>query len=75
MFHCFPSEKSCWRVRVREGVIMEVVSLASVKRGQSRMMCVGSRVGEPHRHRSVSGGSAGRNRATYDPVKAWSTAS
>ena len=48
---------------MREGVIMDEVSLASVKRGQSRMMCVGSRAGEPHGHRSVSGGSAGQKRA------------
>ena len=72
---CLPSEKRLRRVRERDCVIMEVVSLASVKSGQSRMMCEGSRDRDPHGQWSVSGGSAGRNLAAYDPVNAWSTAS
>ena len=70
---CLPSEKRLRRVREQDGVMMEVVSLASVKRGQSRMMCDGSCAREPHGHCSVSGGSEGRNLAVYDPVKVWST--
>ena len=51
-------------------MIMEVVSLASVKSGQSRTMCDGSRDCDLHRHQSVSGGSDGRNLAAYEPVNA-----
>ena len=72
---CLPSEKRLRRVRERERVIMEVESLASVKSGQSRIMCDGSRDCDPHGHRSVSGGSDGRNLAAYEPVNVWSTAS
>ena len=67
---CLPSEKRLRRVRERDWVMMDVVSLASVKSGQSRITCEGSRDCDPHGHRSVSGGSEGRNRAAYDPVKA-----
>ena len=67
---CLPSEKRFRRVRERDWVMMEVVSLASVKSGQSRTMCDGSHDCDPHGHRSVSGGSDGRNLAAYEPVNA-----
>ena len=60
---CLPSEKRLRRVRECDEVTMEVVSLASVKRGQSRRMCEGVREFDPHGQQSVSGGSEGRNLA------------
>jgi hypothetical protein len=44
-------------------------------RGHSRIRCDGDLVCAPQGHVVVSGGSAGRKRLAYDPVKAWSTAS
>ena len=66
---CLPSKKRLRRVRERDWVMMEVVSLASVKSGQSRITCDGSRDCDPHGHWSVSGGSRGRNLAAYELVK------
>ena len=39
------------------------------------MICEGDRSTFPHVHNNVSGGSEGRKRLAYEPVKAWSTAS
>ena len=72
---CLLSKKRFQRVRDWEWVTIDVESLTSVKRGQSRMMCEGSRVCEPHGHQRVSGGSEGWKHVVYDPVNAWSTAS
>ena len=55
--------------------IMAVLMRCCVWRAQWTMMWLGVRRSCPHGQACDSGGSVGRNRFAYDPVKAWSTAS